>query len=84
MKWIFHFENATAAVVGATGAIGRVCAELLAGEVGRLILIARDESRLEELRDPLTAVMHERVARQHKDGFFERGAVDPDGHQRDP
>ncbi len=28
--------NATAAVVGATGAIGRVCAELLAGEVGTL------------------------------------------------
>ena len=35
-------DNATAAVVGATGAIGRVCAELLAGDVGRLILIARD------------------------------------------
>ncbi len=42
--------NATAAVVGATGAIGRVCAELLAGEVGRLLLIARDEAKLEELR----------------------------------
>ncbi len=45
--------NATAAVVGATGAIGRVCAELLAGEVGRLILIARDEKKLEDLRDRL-------------------------------
>ncbi len=45
--------NATAAVVGATGAIGRVCAELLAGEVGRLILIARDEKKLEELRGRL-------------------------------
>jgi fatty aldehyde-generating acyl-ACP reductase len=42
-------ENATAAVVGATGAIGRVCAEMLAADVGRLILIARDRSRLEEL-----------------------------------
>lgn len=46
-------ENATAAVVGATGAIGRVCAELLAAEVGCLQLIARDEVRLEELRDRL-------------------------------
>ena len=46
-------HNATAAVVGATGAIGRVCAESLAGEVGRLILIARDETVLEELRDRL-------------------------------
>lgn len=42
--------NTTAAVVGATGAIGRVCAELLAGEVGRLLLIARDRTRLEDLR----------------------------------
>jgi fatty aldehyde-generating acyl-ACP reductase len=46
-------HNATAAVVGATGAIGRVCAETLAGEVGRLILIARDEAVLEELRERL-------------------------------
>jgi predicted amino acid dehydrogenase len=45
--------NATAAVVGATGAIGRVCSELLAGEVGRLILIARDEAKLEDLRGRL-------------------------------
>ncbi len=48
--------NATAAVVGATGAIGRVCAELLAGEVGRLILIARDGKKLEGLRDRLKHV----------------------------
>ncbi len=43
----------TAAVVGATGAIGRVCAELLAGDVKRLLLIARDEKKLVELRDRL-------------------------------
>ena len=42
-------DRATAAVVGATGAIGRVCAELLAGDVERLILIARDEKKLEDL-----------------------------------
>ncbi|MBI2757833.1 MAG: shikimate dehydrogenase [Chloroflexi bacterium] len=42
-------NKATAAVVGATGAIGRVCAELLAGDVERLYLIARDEAKLEEL-----------------------------------
>ena len=46
-------NGATAAVVGATGAIGRVCAELLAGDVERLILIARDEKKLEVLRDRL-------------------------------
>ena len=42
--------KATAAVVGATGTIGRVCAEMLAGHVERLILIARDEEKLEDLR----------------------------------
>jgi predicted amino acid dehydrogenase len=46
-------RNATAAVVGATGAIGQVCAELLAGEVGRLVLIARRREPLEELRGRL-------------------------------
>src|SRR6202142_1435443 len=48
-------NGATAAIVGATGAIGRVCAELLAGDVERLILIARDEKKLEALRDRLKA-----------------------------
>lgn len=46
-------HQATAAIVGATGAIGRVCAEMLAGDVERLLLIARDEKRLAELRDRL-------------------------------
>src|SRR5512140_42813 len=41
---------ATAAVVGATGAIGQVCAELLAEDVERLYLIGRREKALEELR----------------------------------
>ena len=46
-------ESATVAVVGATGAIGRVCAELLAGEAARVLLVARDEKKLEGLRDRL-------------------------------
>ena len=44
-----NIRDATVAVVGATGAIGRVCAELLAGEAARLLLVARDERKLEEL-----------------------------------
>ncbi len=48
-------EEATAAVVGATGAIGRVCAELLSKEVGRLLLTARDERKLAELKAKLGA-----------------------------
>jgi predicted amino acid dehydrogenase len=46
-------KGATAAVVGATGSIGRVCAELLADSVAELILIGRREAALEELRDRL-------------------------------
>ncbi len=47
-------EDATVAIVGATGAIGHVCAELLAGEAARVLLVARDEKKLEALRDKLT------------------------------
>jgi fatty aldehyde-generating acyl-ACP reductase len=45
--------DATVAVVGATGAIGRVCADLLAGEAARTLLVARNEKKLEALRDRL-------------------------------
>jgi len=46
-------QSATAAVVGATGTIGQVCADLLADDVERLYLIGRKEDKLEELRDRL-------------------------------
>jgi len=46
-------EDATVAIVGATGAIGRVCSELLAGEAARTLLLARDEKKLAVLRDRL-------------------------------
>ncbi len=39
----------TAAVVGASGTIGKVCAEILAGEVGELILVGRQQKRLQQL-----------------------------------
>jgi len=46
--------NATAAVVGASGAIGRVCAELLAEDVSRLYLVGRREDALFDLREQLS------------------------------
>ena len=46
-------KTATVAVVGATGAIGQVCAELLTDDVERLYLIGRRQEALEELRDRL-------------------------------
>src|SRR5437899_1878749 len=44
-------DTATAAVVGATGAIGSVCAQMLADDVGDLILVGRREDALEEVRE---------------------------------
>jgi len=46
-------RNATAAVVGATGAIGKVCAELLSESVGELYLIGRREEALQALQSRL-------------------------------
>lgn len=48
-----QLTEATAAVVGATGSIGRVCAELLANDVGELYLIGRRTDALEELQASL-------------------------------
>jgi fatty aldehyde-generating acyl-ACP reductase len=47
------FRGTTATVVGATGAIGQICAELLAEDVERLYLIGRRQNALEALRDRL-------------------------------
>jgi len=49
------FEGGVAAVVGATGAIGQICAELLAEKVDRLYVIGRNEEKLQALRDRLKA-----------------------------
>jgi len=45
--------RATAVVVGATGAIGSACAELLGERVGRLVLVARNATRLERTAEQL-------------------------------
>ncbi len=42
--------EASAAVVGATGVIGRVCAEMLAHEVPELVLVGRRDDALDEVR----------------------------------
>lgn len=46
-----EMKSAVAAVVGATGTIGQVCAELLAREVPRLLLIGRRPEALAQLRE---------------------------------
>lgn len=44
-----HLQEATVAVVGATGTIGSICARLMAKEAGRVVLVARNQQRLEDL-----------------------------------
>ena len=44
-------KAATAVVVGATGSIGGACVELIADKVGRVILVARNETRLRKFHD---------------------------------
>ncbi|TDA70740.1 MAG: shikimate dehydrogenase [Clostridia bacterium] len=41
--------RAQVAVIGATGSIGAICAQLLAREVGHLTLVARNQERLRDL-----------------------------------
>ena len=48
-----HVNEATAAIVGATGAIGKVCAEILCQEAAQLILIGRHEKSLDERKNYL-------------------------------
>ena len=44
-------DRATAAVVGATGAIGSVCAEILAGAVPELVLVGRRQEAVDAVRE---------------------------------
>jgi len=54
-------SETTAAVVGATGSIGRVCAELLANDVGELYLIGKRIEALEELQRELQPQARTRI-----------------------
>lgn len=54
-------SQSTAAVVGATGAIGQVCAELLAEDVDTLYLIGRDRSKLDALRSKINTQANPRI-----------------------
>jgi predicted amino acid dehydrogenase len=47
--------NASAAIVGATGAIGSVCAELLISDIGELVLIGRRFDALNQLKERVAA-----------------------------
>ena len=60
-KMGIEIEQCKAAVVGATGSIGRACSLILAERVPRLALAARDRSRLEALAEEVTGTSDGRV-----------------------
>lgn len=43
-----NLKKSTAAIIGATGDIGKICADVLSDKLGRIILVARDQSKLSE------------------------------------
>ncbi|MGM0492838.1 MAG: shikimate dehydrogenase [Armatimonadota bacterium] len=49
-------EDATVAVVGATGSIGRVCAHLMADRVAKIVLVGRRKEALEEVAAEISGV----------------------------
>lgn len=49
-----RLNEATVAVIGATGTIGHVCASLLAQEARHMVLVARNMQRLEDLAQAIT------------------------------
>ena len=56
-------KEACVAIVGATGSIGRVCAQLLADDgVGEMILLGRNVERLQAVREELPAGANARIA----------------------
>jgi fatty aldehyde-generating acyl-ACP reductase len=55
-------HSAHAAVVGAGGSIGRVCARLLAPQVGRMTIVDRNVEALGELREQIAAESDVQVA----------------------
>jgi predicted amino acid dehydrogenase len=54
-KMEIDIPSATVAIVGATGSIGAVCSMILAPQVGEIILLGRDEAKLEKLKAEVEA-----------------------------
>jgi len=66
---------ATAAVVGATGAIGSVCAQMLAADVAKLIIIGRRPDAIELVRDKCSGKRAEICASTNIDLIYEADLV---------
>lgn len=63
-------HQATVAVVGATGAIGKACAQLLALDVGKLILVGRRADATDAVRELCSGNMADVVASTKMDDIY--------------
>src|SRR5512135_1297013 len=70
-----ELANATAAVVGATGAIGSVCAELLAQDVAELYLVGRTPEAVERLRRRIEPASRARLYSGTSDDVLSRAEL---------
>jgi len=70
-------DGCTALITGASAGIGREFARQLAGQARALILVARREVRLNELRDELTAARHpELIVHVHQTDLANLAQID--------
>jgi len=67
--------QATVAVVGATGAIGKACAQLLSLDVGRLIVVGRREDATQAVREICSGNYAEVTASTHMKDIYEADMV---------
>lgn len=57
-----ELADATVAIVGATGSIGKTCAQVLASQAAHSVLIGRDTERLEAARDEMPGQCRDRIS----------------------
>ncbi len=56
-----HLPEATVAIVGATGTIGSICARMMSKKAGRVVLVARNQQRLEDLGQSLSETSRSKI-----------------------
>jgi predicted amino acid dehydrogenase len=68
-------HEATVAVVGATGAVGKTCAEMLAGECAELRLIGRRQEALEDVRERCEGQSARVTTATHMDAIYDADLI---------
>ncbi len=68
-------SQATVAVVGATGAIGKACSQLLALDVGKMIVVGRREDATEAVRELCSGNHADVIASTHIKDIYEADLI---------